>query len=92
MSAAVKPFEFEVVDDRDPKTARCAGDACMYKAEFRTWTETAYPDYSSWGGRNADSEGLFLYLCRTCLRRMRATLKEAEKQLPKRDSARPITD
>ena len=62
----VKPFAFEIVD---PKEFLCSGIGCAYGAEVRILP------------LRADLYAGMCY-CRTCLRRMRATLKQAEKDLP----------
>lgn len=75
-------FPFEVLED--PSVERCSLYPCLYRPEVclpeRVWVS---------GVETVGGEGL--YLCPSCLRALRATLKAAEKALraAAQDAARP---
>ena len=65
-----KPFEHGVIA---PDNSRC--DGCgVYQAE--AWVKFDF--------FNPSTQDCHIWLCRVCLRRLRAALKEAEKALPRR--------
>jgi len=68
MSAPVQPFEYEVLARGRSEATRCIG-CWTYESELFVNIQPRSAGY--------------LYCCRSCLRRLRATLKEAEKELPK---------
>jgi len=68
MSGPVVPFEYHVRGKGDGQNVEACDACAVYVFDVRCSREGGYG---------------FLYLCRACLRRLRATLKEAEKALPK---------
>jgi len=80
--SGARPFEFEIIPVDGPQSRPCVGDTCApFRAEVRVWIETPGCD-NGMPYNGGCAGGAFLALCRDCLRRMRATLKAAEKALP----------